>query len=433
MKEIQPIAKSERTLNGLDFFLLWAGAAVSLAEIWAGGILVPLGCLSGLIVILLGHVIGNTPLALGSLIGSQWGFPTMVSTRPTLGVRGSYAPALLNVFQLIGWTAVMVWIGGQAAATLTEGYPALTPKFWILVLGIVTTVWALVGHRFWKWLHRIAVTALMILCAIMTYVVFHEYGIQRLLLERGTGGLPFMLGLDYVIIMPISWLPLVCDYSRYAKDSRGSFWGTWVGYFIVSSWMYLIGLTAAIATGSHTPEAMVLKLMVSFGLVVPAMVIVLFSTFTTTFLDIYSTAVSALNISPKLGEKRGVILGGTIGTIVALVFGEYPETYSKFLEIIGYIFCPLFGIVLVDYFFIRRRILLTNAFFSRGAYWYSGGIHWTAMFCWAIGAVLFKIGRDWQIGGSVPSFILAGALYLLVIRVKKGKSLQGEESQDHGC
>jgi len=89
--------------------------------------------------------------------------------------------------------------------------------------------------------------------------------------------------------------------------------------------MYLIGLAAGLATQSPTPETMVLKMMVSFGLVVPAMAIVLFSTFTTTFLDIDSTAVSALNIHAKLGEKKGIILGGTVGRIIALVFGEYPE------------------------------------------------------------------------------------------------------------
>ncbi|MBW2006344.1 MAG: cytosine permease, partial [Deltaproteobacteria bacterium] len=99
MNGVTPIPRSQRTLNGFDFFLLWAGAAVSLAEIWAGGLLVPMGYITGLIVILLGHIIGNTPLALGGIIGSQWGIPTMVGTRPAFGVRGSYIPAVLNIFQ----------------------------------------------------------------------------------------------------------------------------------------------------------------------------------------------------------------------------------------------------------------------------------------------------------------------------------------------
>lgn len=154
MDVIEPIPREKRNLNGFDFFLLWAGAAVSLAEIWAGGILVPMGYITGVVVILLGHVIGNTPLALGGMIGSRWGTPTMVSTRAAFGVRGSYIPALLNIFQLIGWTAVMVWIGGQTAATFTKGSSFLTPTFWIVVLGIVTIcVWqgiSKVGLNLWN-------------------------------------------------------------------------------------------------------------------------------------------------------------------------------------------------------------------------------------------------------------------------------------------
>jgi len=428
MNGVTPIPRSQRTLNGFDFFLLWTGAAVSLAEIWAGGILVPMGYITGIVVILLGHIIGNTPLALGGIIGSKWGIPTMVSTRPAFGVRGSYIPALLNIFQLIGWTAVMVWIGGQTAATFTKGSTFYTPRFWILVLGVVTTLWALVGHRFWKWLHRIAVTALVILCLIMTYLVFKEYGISQLLKVRPTGNLPFMVGLDYVLIMPISWLPLVCDYSRYAKNDSSSFWGTWIGYFLVSSWMYFIGLSAALATKSPTPESMVLEVMVSFGLMVPAMIIVLFSTFTTTFLDIYSTSVSALNIYSKLGEKKGVILGGTLGTIIALIFVGYPGTYAHFLEIIGYIFCPLFGIVLTDYFFTRKRILLPDELFTRGAYWYTKGVHWIAFISWCAGAVVFWLGRYLQIGGAIPSFLVAALIYLIVTKSfrRKEPSLKKE-------
>ncbi|MBW2312312.1 MAG: putative hydroxymethylpyrimidine transporter CytX [Deltaproteobacteria bacterium] len=416
MNGIEPIPRDKRNLTGFDFFLLWAGAAVSLAEIWAGGILVPMGYVTGIVVLLLGHVIGNTPLALGGIMGSQWGIPTMVSTRPAFGVRGSYIPAILNIFQLIGWTAVMVWIGGQTAATFTQGSSIYTPKFWIVLLGVITTLWALVGHRFWKWLHRIAISALVILCIVMTYVVFKEYGISKLVGIRPTGELPFMVGLDYVIIMPISWLPLVCDYSRYAKSDKGSFWGTWIGYFIISSWMYFIGLSAALATKSPTPESMVLELMVAFGLVIPAMIIVLFSTFTTTFLDIYSTSVSALNIYPKLGERKGIIIGGALGTIIALIFGDYPETYAHFLEIIGFIFCPLFGIVLVDYFITRGRSLKTDELFIKGAYWYTGGVHMTALVCWVVGALVFWLGRYLQIGGAIPSFLVAALIYLALTR-----------------
>jgi nucleobase:cation symporter-1, NCS1 family len=242
--------------------------------------------------------------------------------------------------------------------------------------------------------------------------VLHEYGISRLLKLPVTGGMPFMVGLDLVIAMPISWLPLVCDYSRYSKGTGPALWGTWVGYFIFSSWMYAIGLAAALATQSPTPDSMVLDLMVGFGLALPAMIIVLFSTFTTTFLDIYSTAVSALNIWPGLGERRGSLACGILGTVLALVF---PATaYEGFLLFIGSVFCPLFGVVLADYFFLRQRRYFETGTDPRKIYWYLWGFNPWAFVAWAAGFAFYHyLQRETAWGSSIPSLLAAGLLYLI--------------------
>ena len=132
-----PVEGHERNLKEWDFALLWAGAAISLSEIWAGGMLASFGLLAGLGIILLGHLLGNTPMAVGGLIGSRHGVPAIVGTRGALGNRGSILPAVLNVVQLVGWTAVMLWIGGQAAAGLAGG--AENARGWIVALGLLTT------------------------------------------------------------------------------------------------------------------------------------------------------------------------------------------------------------------------------------------------------------------------------------------------------
>jgi putative hydroxymethylpyrimidine transporter CytX len=414
---IEPIGPAERNLSGMDFFLLWSGAAVSLAEIWAGGLLVPLGMMGGILAVLIGHFIGNTPLAVGGIIGSRTGLPTMVSVRPSFGVRGSYFATVLNMVQLVGWTGVMLWIGGQAAQAVWPP-PGAGFRGWVVVAGIVTTLWAVLGHRFWKWLQRIAVTSLLLLCGVMSYVVFSQYGWDQLAKIPSKGSMPFMVGLDLVIAMPISWLPLVCDYSRFSRSTSAAFWGTWIGYFLVSSWMYVLGLGAALATQSATPDSMVLQLMVSVGLALPAIIIVLFSTFTTTFLDIYSTAVSSLNIRPELGEKRGNILCGILGTALALVF---PATaYEAFLLFIGSVFCPLFGVVLADYFFFRRKRYLTQPFHREKLYWYAAGFNPWAFVSWGVGFGLYHVlQRTTSIGSSIPSLAAAGLIYLFLMALWK--------------
>jgi len=425
---IEPTPKEERNLGGWDFFLLWTGAAISLAEIWAGSLIVPLGLGLGLLAILFGHLIGNTPFALGGLIGSQWGIPTMVSVRPSFGIRGSYFAAALNVIQLIGWTAVMLIVCGQAADAISKFYGFSNVNLWIILSGVITTLWAIVGHRFWKWLQRISVLVLLILCMVMTYIVFREYGWNTLSQIPRKGDFPFMVGMDLVIAMPISWLPLVSDYSRFATDSKRSFWGTWIGYFIVSSWMYLIGLMATLATQSSDPSGVVMNLMLKFGWAIPALIIVLFSTFTTTFLDIYSTAISGLNIFPRLGERTGIWIGGFLGIVVAIIFPALLD-YEHFLLFIGAMFCPLFGVVLVDYFLLRNGVIDLEDLYKRdGKYWFKKGINPYAIIAWAIGFAIYlgfspmlmekvlqiEVSFPWSLGSSLPSMILAGLIYLFL-------------------
>jgi putative hydroxymethylpyrimidine transporter CytX len=244
-----------------------------------------------------------------------------------------------------------------------------------------------------------------------------------------------MVGMDLVIAMPISWLPLISDYSRFATDSKSSFWGTWIGYFIISSWMYLIGLAASLATQSPDPSGAVMNLMLKFGWAIPALTIVLFSTFTTTFLDIYSTAISGLNIFPKLGEQKGVIIGGVLGTVTALIFPSILN-YEDFLLFIGAMFCPLFGIVLVDYFIIKEGFIAIDDLYRRdGEYQFWKGINLLAIFAWAIGFAIYlgfspvlmekvlgiKWAFPWPVGSSLPSMILAGVIYLGLWRIADSK------------
>jgi putative hydroxymethylpyrimidine transporter CytX len=332
------------------------------------------------------------------------------------------------VIQLVGWTAVMLIVCGQAADAISKFYGFSNLSLWIILSGVITTLWAWVGRRFWKWLQRISVIALLILCIAMTYVVFQQYGWGMLSQISRKRDFPFMVGMDLIIAMPVSWLPLVSDYSRFAKDSKSSLWGTWVSYFIVSSWMYLIGLMASLATQSSDPSGVVMSLMLKFGWAIPALIIVLFSTFTTTFLDIYSTAISGLNIFPKLGERAGILIGGMLGIIVAILFPALLD-YEHFLLFIGAMFCPLFGIVLADYFFLKKGVFdLKDLYRKDGKYWFWKGINPIAITTWVIGFAIYlgfspmlmekvlgiKASFPWPLGSSLPSMIIAGLIYWIL-------------------
>jgi putative hydroxymethylpyrimidine transporter CytX len=267
--------------------------------------------------------------------------------------------------------------------------------------------------RYWKWLQRIGIVLLLALSVVMTWVVFTHHGIRELLAMEPAGGMPFMSGLDLVIAMPISWLPLASDYARYAKSDKGGFWGTWVGFLAASSWMFVVGLAAALATQTDKPDEMVMQLMASLGMALPALLIVMLSTFTTTFLDVYSNAVSVISIAPKLKERPVIIASGLIGTVLAVYFPAVQ--YENFLLFIGAMFCPLFGVVLTDYFAIKRGHYDAADLYERGKYWYTAGVNIRGVVAWVIGFAVYEAitlaGSG--IGASLPSLFMSGMVYYL--------------------
>ena len=413
--DIRPVESAKRNLGSADIFLLWAGVAISLAEIWAGGFLAPMGFWTALWAILIGHAIGNTLMALGGVPGSDHGIPSMVSVRPSFGIHGSSLAAILNVIQLVCWASIMLIIGGRAGAMLGEPMGGIwaSNRFWIVVIGFGTLAWALfTGHRVWKFLQAGAVMGLLAVIIVTSWETYQSF-VATAPAQTGGGEMPFMIGLDLVIAMPISWMPLVADYSRFSRSTTSSFWSTWVGYFLVSSWMFVLGLMATLVTGTAEPHIQMLELMGAAGLAIPALLMVVFSTITSDFPDLYSATCSMLNVSEKISARGFMWMTGIVSILVALVFPM--DRYESFLYFIGAMFIPLFGVVLTDYFLVRRRRIDVDALYDAdGPYRYASGFNRLALLAWAAGFVTYKLveAPELPLGATLPSILVSGVLYL---------------------
>ena len=417
--DIKPTILSERNLKGVDYFLFWSGVAISLAEIWAGGFLAPMGIYLGMAAILLGHLIGNTFLGLGGLIGSEYGITSMVSVRPSFGIRGANFAAILNIIQLIGWAAILLIIAGQAGAVIGKSIGGIwaSERFWIVLIGFATLLWAsCTGGKTWKVMQYIACITMLLVVAVMTCILIGKIDINTIWV-RQAGSMHFMTALDLVIAMPISFLPIVADYSRFSKGNKTAFWNTWFGYFIISSWMYVLGLIGVIVIGEQEPAVLMMKTLSVVGLAVPALMVVVFSTITSNFPDLYSATCSMMNLSKKTNPKLFMWIVAILTILIALVFPM--GQYQNYLLFIGAMFIPLFGVVLTDYFIMRKRKLnLAEIDKVRGKYWYSGGINIFAIVSWGIGFFVYQYisCMQWAIGGSIPSILVAGLLYYVLMK-----------------
>jgi len=389
------IQEKNTTLGFNHYLFLWFGAAVSIAEILTGGLLAPLGFQTGVIAIVLGHIVGTILLMAGGIIGTDERIPAIVSTRISFGQYGSYIFSILNVLQLVGWTAVMILAASRSANEISKVLWGFDQQsIWSLVLGGLVLLWIALGRDGGlKKANMVAVFLLFGITCVLSQVVFKDTSVLN---SPPLGGMSFGEALELSVIMPLSWLPLIADYTRFAKNKKSAALGSGIGYFVGSCWMYIIGLGAAIVAGDPEPSAM----MLAANLGLAALGIVVLATLTTTFLDAYSAGVSFANIFPKLNEKHVALIMTIIGTFTALFVDI--EQYENFLIALGSVFAPLFSILLTEYFMIKNRRLRSELL-----------VNWRALAVWLLGIYLYYQFMDMQfsLGATIPVFVITSLIY----------------------
>ncbi len=423
-----PIARVDRQLEAWGFAVLWGDLGIGLLVLLAGSLLVPaLSLPQALGAILVGSVIGVTLLGLTGIVGGQTGLPTMVCLRPALGRGGSYVATVFNVVQLLGWTVFELVIMGHAANAVVRGLTGVdAPWLWVLGFGVAVIALGLWGPVavVREWLTKFALGAVVLTTGWLSWRLLARADLGALWAAPAAGGLSFWAAVDIVIAMPISWLPLVCDYSRFARRPREAFWGTTAGYLVANVWFYSLGsLILLTMRTSYDPKAFVEAVALLAG---PVILLVLLADETDeAWADLYSCAVSVQNAFPRASVRAlGLGLGGA-AILGALAFDV--TRYEAFLLLIGAVFVPLFGVLAADYFVVRRgRYDPSTLLGASGADGVVPGIRWRGALAWAIGTVAYlwisgrldPLGLPGvpAIGASLPSLGLAAGAYLAMMR-----------------
>ena len=372
--------------------LIWFGAGVSLAEILTGTYFAPLGFGKAMAAILLGHLIGGLMMFAAGMIGAKERKSAMETVKMSFGERGSLLFAILNVLQLVGWTAIMIYDGALAA----DGILRTGIWVWAIIIGVLIVVWIFIGLTNLGKLNTVAMTALFILSLVLFKVIFFGSGSMAAIVDDGS--LTFGAAVELAVAMPLSWLPLISDYTREAEKPFTATLVSVVVYSLVSIFMYMIGMGAAIFTGEYDIAQIMLK--TGFGVV--GLLIIVFSTVTTTFLDAYSAGVSSVSISSRIKEKWAAIVVTVIGTVAAIV---YPmDNITNFLYLIGSVFAPMIAVQVADYFLLKKADAEKSAF------------QWRNLIVWLIGFVIYRVLMhvDTPVGNTLPDMVITVILCVVV-------------------
>lgn len=377
----------EKRTSVFENGLIWFGAGVSIAEIVTGTYFASLGFTKGLLAILIGHVIGCAMLFLAGLIGGKVRKSAMETTKMSFGGKGSLLFSILNVVQLVGWTAIMIYDGALAA----NGIWDIGNWIWCVVIGALIALWVLIGIENLGKVNTVAMAALFILTIVLSFVIFGKGAMHAV----GGDGMSFGAAVELSVAMPLSWLPLISDYTREAEKPVRATAVSAVVYGLVSCWMYVIGMGAAI----FTAESDIAQIMLKAGLGIAGLLIVVFSTVTTTFLDAYSAGVSSESIFAKIKGKWVAVGVTVLGVVGAVTLPLYDIT--DFLYFIGSVFAPMIAIQIADFFILKKQPC-------------KGAFDIKNLVIWLVGFVIYRLLMrvDIAVGNTLPDMLVTIALCL---------------------
>lgn len=389
---------SENKTSVFSNGLLWFGAGISIAEILTGMLLAPLGLAKGLLAILIGHVIGGAVMFCAGLIGGRTGKSAMETVAISFGHQGARLFAGLNVIQLIGWTAVMIASAAAAANTLS----GMGSSVWSVIIGAFIALWIVLGLKNLGKVNVVVIAALLLLTLVLSGVIFMGDHVPQ-----AVGDMTLGAAIELTVAMPLSWLPVISDYTRIAEKPFKATAASCLAYFAASSWMFIIGMGAALYTGQDD----IAQILLQAGMGLVGILIVLLSTVTTTFLDAFSAGVSGKTLISGLSEKALALIACAGGIGLAVMMDS--SSFEEFLYFIGSVFAPMTAILLSDYFILKQDHSEES-------------VDWLNLALWLAGFILYRQLLDVQtpLGITFPVIVLVMLASALVHKAVGARCVQ---------
>ena len=446
-QSIAPVADKDRTSTGPQQMWIWAGANIAPINwaLGALGIILKLGLWETIAVIVLGNLVGCAIFGAFTVMGHKTGVNQMVLARSAFGRRGAYLPSLLMFLMTLGWVGVNTYFPVKIAVGIlgSFGIPEtlLTTLIIITVIMVIQVGIGTYGFRAIATFEKITVPVTLLLMVVMSISAWTQPGVVNWNL---TSSLPpgahfTMLTLLTTAIgvgWGISWVTWASDYSRFMPRSASSatvFWYSYIGMFVPTVWLGILGATIASVTLDADPAKMVSAV---FGgpMAILMMLLVLHGPIASNILNVYSAGLAALSAGIKISRVTLAIIVGVIGYAASVYFVRTPSFATSFDNwMIGLLLwiSPFAGVVLAD-FYVRRGSKIDVAELyaapSTSAY---GDVNWRGISSFILGLAAGWACEDGLVpalqgpvsigllGGAdlswLAGIVVSGGLYLILM------------------
>ena len=416
-KDLAPIPFERRTWSTYNYAALWISMSVNIPTymLASGMIAGGMNWKQALFTVFLGNLLVLVPMLLNAHAGAQYGIPFPVFARASFGVLGANVPAVLRALVACGWFGIQTWIGGEAINAMVV---ALSPSwahfagaqavsfifFWLLnvvvilrgietirfLQGVSAPLLLVMGLALLLWAGSRAGGFGPMLATPSTFATFAEF--FRFFIPSLTG----VVGFWATVSLNIP------DFTRYARSQRAQVLGQAIGLPATMTFYSFIGIAVTSATliifgqALWDPVAVLSRLGNPFAVIL-AMIALLMATLNVNVAaNVVSPANDFSNLSPRRISFR---LGGLITCFVGVAMQPWKimSSYGNYIFkwLVGYsgFLGPIAGVMICDYFIVRKKILLVEDLYQRdGQYEYRRGFNWQAIIALAAGAGVAFIG-----------------------------------------
>lgn len=344
--------REDETVSGWSVGIVIFGICLTLPTLYTGAITAEqLGFIGTAKAVGLASLVLSIMSIPAAIVGAETRLSSYLIIEFVFGRRGSdFVNALLGL-TLLGWFAVTAGFFGETLAIAFEEMFAVSPPTWLLTL--ISSVLILITTIFgFKAIDRLALFAVPLLILFLLYVSnlsLADSSWETVLSTDGSNPAYFSTAVSTVIGSLIVGVVLMPDLSRYARSVKDCVSASVLGNGVGNCFSMLMGVAPAIVTGLLDPMAY----MIALGLVGSAFVILVFATWTTNSVNLYSTTLAVAIIKPKIPEWKLTVACGVIGTALAMI--GITDYFIGFLEWLGVIVPPVASIYLTDYFVLKQK------------------------------------------------------------------------------
>ena len=397
-EDLAPTKVSERTWGTGNIAALWVGMAICVPTYTLGGVLTSyfgLSVMEALFTILLANVVVLIPLTLNAFPGTKFGIPFPVVLRSSFGIVGSNIPCLIRGFVACGWFGIQTMFGGLAIhlflSSISDGWAALGgigEVIGFFAFGALNVYIVIKGSESIKWLETLAAPLLLIVGIGLIWWASDKVSVTEVLATPANrpddagffsyffAGLTAMVGFWATLSLNIP------DFSRYAKSQKAQVKGQIIGLPLT---MFLFAALGVLLTSASTtlvgetvsdPVTLIGHIDSPFFVAIAMLLIIVATLSTNTAANVVSPTNDFQNIAPKyINHTRGVLLTGLVGVLLmswellkklGLIESDVSveSMYSNWLLGYSSLLGPIAGIMIVDYFFIRKQELDVGALYT---------------------------------------------------------------------